>query len=55
VHIAVHTTDGLNPLDAVAAFAAFQADIGARLQGPPVVTEWEEVGSYRFFDRAVAA
>jgi hypothetical protein len=50
VHIAVHTTDGQNPLDGVAAFAAFQAGVADRVQAPPVVTEWEEVGSYHFFD-----
>jgi hypothetical protein len=51
VHIAVQAVDGENPLSAVAAFADFQSGVGDRAEGPPLVCEWEEVGSYRFFDR----
>jgi hypothetical protein len=50
VHVAQHQED--NPLRAVAAFAAFQEGIGDRCDEPPVVTELEEVGSYRFFEAA---
>ena len=50
VHVAQHQED--NPLRAVSAFAAFQEGIGDRCDEPPVVTELEEVGSYRFFEAA---
>ena len=47
VHVA-STEPGNNPLADVAAFQAFQADIGERCDEPPVVTELHEVGSFRF-------
>jgi hypothetical protein len=50
VHVASNDReDGHNPLGDVQAFAAFQKDIGARCEEPPVVTPLREVGSYRFF------
>jgi len=45
VHIAEHADD--NPLQRVAAFGRFQADIRDRCDEPPVAVELEEVGSYR--------
>jgi len=48
VHIASHSTD-TNPLPETAAFQRFQADLRARCDEPPVVTELREVGSYRLF------
>jgi hypothetical protein len=47
VHVAQHAED--NPLRSVAAFERFQEGIRERCDEPPVVTELEEVGSYRFF------
>jgi hypothetical protein len=47
VHLAQH--DEPNPLPGVAAFQRFQEDIKARCQEPPVVTQLDEIGSYRFF------
>jgi hypothetical protein len=46
VHVAlIDGTD--NPLDAVAAFQAFTAGIGARCEDPPHAAAGELVGSYR--------
>ena len=41
-----------SPLADIAAFTRFQEDIRARCDEPPVVTELEEVGSFRFFGEA---
>jgi hypothetical protein len=49
VHIAA-TQDGRNPLADVAAFKQFQMGIAERCDEPPVVSEVEEIGSYRMFD-----
>lgn len=43
----VETEDGHNPLLALPAFAEFQKDIGDRCEEPAIVTELDEVGSYR--------
>ncbi len=49
VHIAsVETADGANPLREIAAFRAFQENIGARCDAPPAPVGLREVGSYRF-------
>ena len=49
-HIAsVETESGDNPLAQTQAFKAFQAGIQDRCEEPPLATEVEEVGSYRFF------
>jgi quinol monooxygenase YgiN len=50
VHI--HSSDGerSNVLPQLAAFQAFQEGIEERCDEAPVVTELEEVGSYRFLD-----
>lgn len=50
VHLAAHEAD--NPLQRVEAFQRFQEDIGGRCDEQPVVTELEEVGSYRLMDDA---
>jgi hypothetical protein len=47
VHLATHEPDA-NPLGQVAAFARFQENLRDRCDEPPVVTELEEVGSFRF-------
>jgi hypothetical protein len=47
VHLATHETDG-NPLGQVAAFSRFQENLRDRCEEPPVLTELEEVGSFRF-------
>ena len=47
VHMAMHEDDG-NPLGRIDAFGRFQAGIRDRCDEPPVVTELEEVGSFRF-------
>ena len=47
VHLATHETDG-NPLGRVEAFARFQENLRDRCDEPPVLTELEEVGSFRF-------
>jgi hypothetical protein len=46
VHVAEIESDR-NPLGDLAAFAAFQQDIAARCDEPPVSAEFSEVGSYR--------
>jgi hypothetical protein len=50
VHVAQHAAD--NPLRRVAAFQRFQEAIQDRCDEPPVATELEEIGSYRFFEAA---
>jgi len=45
VHVARHGDP--NPLPEVAAFQRFQEGIQARCEEPPVVTQLEEIGSYR--------
>jgi hypothetical protein len=48
VHLsATETDDGRNPLLDLQAFARFQEAIGERCDQPPVVTELQEIGSYR--------
>ena len=47
VHLATHD-DGSNPLPEVAAFRRFQEGLGERCAVAPVLTELEEVGSFRF-------
>jgi hypothetical protein len=50
VHIAsIETENGDNPLPTLPAFQAFQAGIRERCDEQPVVTDLDEVGSYRFF------
>lgn len=48
IHIASITGEH-NPLADVAAFAAFQQDLGDRCDEPPAPTELSEVGAFRFF------
>ena len=50
VHVARHDED--NPLRSIAAFGRFQEGIGDRCDEPPVVTELQEIGSYRMFGEA---
>ena len=47
VHLATHDGDH-NPLPEVAAFQRFQEGLGERCASAPVLTELEEVGSFRF-------
>ena len=47
VHLATHAGEH-NPLAEIEAFGRFQAAIRDRCDEPPVVTELEEVGSFRF-------
>lgn len=50
-HLAsIETEDGANPLAAVDAFKAFQADIKDRCVEPPQATTVDLVGSYRVFN-----
>jgi hypothetical protein len=50
VHLsATETDDGRNPLLDLEAFARFQEAIGERGEQPPVVSELQEIGSYRVF------
>jgi hypothetical protein len=47
VHISTaDTPDGSNPLPGLAAFRAFAADLPSRLEGPPVSTAAEVIGTY---------
>jgi hypothetical protein len=46
VHLAEHRDE--NPLQQVAAFQRFQQGIVDRCDVPPVVSQLEEIGSYRF-------
>jgi hypothetical protein len=45
VHVAIHEGDE-NPLPGLASFRAFSHSVGDRCDEPPVVSEWELVGSY---------
>jgi Antibiotic biosynthesis monooxygenase len=48
VHLAsVETEDGQSPLSELRAFEEFQAGIRERCDEPPVVTELDEIGSFR--------
>jgi hypothetical protein len=47
--VTVDTPDGVNPLPSLPAFIAFQANLPARVEEPPVAVELEELGSYNFF------
>lgn len=50
VHVAsIETADGRNPLMEVAAFRAFQQDIGDRCDEPPAPVGLREIGSYRLW------
>ena len=50
MHISSHdAADGSNPLTALSAFKAFTAQIKDRCEEPPVTTEIDAVGTYRFF------
>ena len=51
VHLATHDGDH-NPLPEVAAFRRFQEGLGERCATAPVLTELEEVGSFRFVGAA---
>ena len=47
VHLAEITTeDGANPLSTCSAFAAFQHDLPARCEEPPVVTDAQVIGRF---------
>lgn len=48
IHLAQHGES--NPLLTTAAFQRFLEGINDRCDEPPVVTQAEEVGSYRFFE-----
>jgi hypothetical protein len=48
VHVAAQEGEQ-NPLADVAAFGRFQESIRDRCDEPPVVTQMDEVGSFRFF------
>jgi hypothetical protein len=48
VHVARHDDD--NPLPRTAAFRRFQEEIRERCDELPVVSELEEIGSYRAFE-----
>ncbi len=49
-HLAsIETADGSNPLNMVAAFKAFGAQIKGRCDEPPVAVELHEVGKYRLY------
>lgn len=52
VHIAsIETEDGENPVSTLSSFKAFLSEIKERCDEPPVLSELDEVGSYRFLDR----
>lgn len=51
IHVAsIETTDGSNPLAALAEFEAFTEDIASRCDEPPVAMAADTVGSYRVFN-----
>jgi hypothetical protein len=51
VHFAsTETEDGQSPLPGLDAFKAFQAGIRERCEWGPIVSEVEEIGSYRVLD-----
>ena len=47
VHFALIEGEGPGPLPGLAAFQAFTRDVGERCDEPPVVSDLQEVGSYR--------
>jgi len=47
--VSIETSDGSNPLGAVAAFNAFTASVRDRCEEPPVSTNLQEIGSYAVF------
>jgi hypothetical protein len=50
VHVvSVETEDGQNPLGQIEAFARFTENAKDRCDEPPVVTDVEEIGSFRVF------
>ena len=50
VHIAsIDSADGSNPLGELSAFKAFTGQIKDRCEEPPVASNLNEVGSYRFY------
>ena len=51
MHVAEHAGERA-PLADLAAFSRFQEDMRERCDEPPVVTELEQVGSFRFFGEA---
>jgi hypothetical protein len=48
VHMAIH--DDPNPLPGLAAFKEFQKGIRERCEEPPVAAEFDEVGSFRYWE-----
>ena len=46
MHVATVEHRSANPLTSLPAFKAFQAELGARCDGPPTITELSVVGSY---------
>jgi hypothetical protein len=56
VHVSsIETGDGSSPLADVAAFRAFQENIGARCDEPPVAIDLREIGSYGFWGGGTGA
>jgi len=51
LHLATHESDR-SPLGEIEAFRRFQSGVRDRCDEPPVVTELEEVGSFRFHGEA---
>jgi len=52
VHIVSHeAADDSSVLTGLSAFNAFTASIRDRCEEPPVATDLQEIGSYRFFDK----
>jgi len=46
LHVAMHTTQGENPLTSLASFKAFQKDLPARCVEAPALTELTPVDTY---------
>lgn len=52
VHIAsIETEDGENPMSHLSAFQNFLSEIKERCDEPPILSELNELGSYRLLDR----
>lgn len=52
VHIAsIETEDGENPMSNLSTFQNFLSKIKERCDEPPILSELNELGSYRLFDR----
>lgn len=49
IHVASSDVDGRSPLLDIAAFRAFQENIGDRCDEPPTTVVLREVGSYRLW------